>query len=79
MGVRLALFFWKPQLAERLTQEFERSFAARNLLHMRSFFQPFPVWDAVRTELSWTHYWSLLWVGNKVACERYFGESMSHS
>ena len=23
---------------------------------MRAFFQAFPIWDAVRSELSWTHY-----------------------
>ncbi|MDR4951203.1 hypothetical protein REB14_03265 [Chryseobacterium sp. ES2] len=23
---------------------------------MRAFFSSFPIWNAVRTELSWTHY-----------------------
>ena len=44
-----------PQLAERLTHEFGRGFDASNLRHMRTFYQSFPMWDAVRTELSWTH------------------------
>lgn len=45
-----------PLLAERLTQEFGKGFDERNLRHMRAFFQAFPIWDAVRSELSWTHY-----------------------
>lgn len=45
-----------PLLAERLTQEFGKGFDERNLRHMRAFFQAFPIWNAVRSELSWTHY-----------------------
>ena len=40
-------------LAESLTAEFGRGFDERNLRHMRAFFQCFPIWNAVRTELSW--------------------------
>lgn len=43
-----------PRLAERLTAEFGKGFDERNLRHMRAFFQTFPIWDAVRSELSWT-------------------------
>ncbi len=42
-----------PKLAETLTAEFGRGFDERNLRHMRSFYQCFPIWNAVRTELSW--------------------------
>mgnify|MGYP001114695169 CR=1 FL=1 len=49
-----------PRLAERLTAEFGKGFDERNLRHMRAFFQTFPIWDAVRSELSWTHYRLLL-------------------
>lgn len=45
-----------PLLAEQLTAEFGRGFDERNLRHMRAFYQAFPIWDAVRSELSWTHY-----------------------
>lgn len=45
-----------PLLAERLTEEFGKGFDERNLRHMRAFFLAFPIWDAVRSELSWTHY-----------------------
>lgn len=43
-------------LAVQLTAEFGKGFDERNLRHMRAFFQAFPIWDAVRSELSWTHY-----------------------
>jgi hypothetical protein len=60
-----------PRLAERLTAEFGKGFDERNLRHMRVFFQAFPIWDAVRTELSWTHYRMLLRVDNTRANEWY--------
>ncbi|OIP88580.1 MAG: hypothetical protein AUK26_13290 [Syntrophaceae bacterium CG2_30_58_14] len=49
-----------PRLAKRLTAEFGKGFDERNLRHMRAFFQTFPIWDALRSELSWTHYRLLL-------------------
>lgn len=43
-------------LAESLTKEFGKGFDERNLRNMRAFFQQFPNWNALRSELSWTHY-----------------------
>ena len=43
-------------LAEHLTGEFGKGFTARNLRAMRQFYEAFPIWHAVRAELSWTHY-----------------------
>jgi len=65
-----------PQLAERLSHEFGAGFDARNLRHMRSFFQAFPFWDAVRTELSWTHYRTLLRVDSEAARQWYMSEAI---
>ena len=56
-----------PRLAEALTREFGRGFDDRNLRNMRAFYQAFPIWHAVRTELSWMHYQALLRVSNKEA------------
>lgn len=56
-----------PRLAEVLTRELGRGFDERNLRHMRAFFQAFPIWNAVRTELSWTHYRTLLRVTSEEA------------
>jgi len=43
-------------LANHLSVEFGKGFNDRNLNNMRAFFIAFPIWNAVRTELSWTHY-----------------------
>jgi predicted nuclease of restriction endonuclease-like (RecB) superfamily len=43
-------------LAQQLTLEFGKGFDERNLNNMRAFYNGFPIWDALRTELSWTHY-----------------------
>ena len=64
-----------PRLAEALTREFGRGFDDRNLRNMRAFYQAFPIWHAVRTELSWTHYRALLRVSNKEAREWYANEA----
>ncbi len=64
-----------PRLAESLTLEFGKGFDDRNLRNMRAFYQAFPIWHAVRTELSWTHYRALLRVSNKDAREWYVNEA----
>jgi predicted nuclease of restriction endonuclease-like (RecB) superfamily len=43
-------------LAGRLTMEFGKGFDESNLRNMRAFFMAFPIRDAARHELSWTHY-----------------------
>lgn len=43
-------------LALQLTLEFGKGYDERNLNNMRAFYLAFPIWNAVRTELSWTHY-----------------------
>ena len=64
-----------PRLAERLTAEFGRGFDASNLRNMRQFFLAFPICDALRRELSWTHYRSLLRVDNAEARQWYMDEA----
>jgi predicted nuclease of restriction endonuclease-like (RecB) superfamily len=64
-----------PKLAESLTAEFGKGFDERNLRHMRTFFQDFPIWNAVRTELSWTHYRNLLRVDGEQARHWYMNEA----
>jgi len=43
-------------LAKQLSVEFGKGFDERNLNNMRAYYRSFPIWNAVRTELSWTHY-----------------------
>jgi len=66
-------------LAEKLTAEFGRGFDDRNLRHMRAFFQAFPIWNALRTELSWTHYRTLLQVEDAKAREWYMVEAATQN
>ena len=64
-----------PQLAERLTAEFGKGFDASNLHKMRQFYFAFPILDALRPELSWTHYRLLLRVDDPDARAWYVAES----
>ena len=64
-----------PNLAEVLTREFGKGFDERNLRNMRAFFQCFPNWNAVRSELSWTHYRLLLRVDAPEARNWYMTEA----
>src|SRR3972149_4898647 len=43
-------------LAERLTKDFGKGFDESNLRYIRKFYMVFPIRDALRHELSWTHY-----------------------
>jgi len=64
-----------PELATALTVEFGKGFDERNLRHMRSFYLAFPIWDAVRSELSWTHYRLILRVQDAKARAWYVNEA----
>ncbi|MDD4928975.1 MAG: PDDEXK nuclease domain-containing protein [Gallionella sp.] len=68
-----------PRLAESMTVEFGRGFDERNLRNMRAFFQIFPIWNAVRTELSWTHYRTLLRVEGDRARRWYMDEAAAQN
>ncbi|WP_163831440.1 PDDEXK nuclease domain-containing protein [Spartinivicinus ruber] len=66
-------------LSQQLSQEFGKGFDTRNLRNMRAFYQAFPIWNAVRTELSWTHYRSLLRIDNPKAREWYIQEAIGQN
>jgi predicted nuclease of restriction endonuclease-like (RecB) superfamily len=65
------------RLAESLTAEFGKGFDGSNLRYMRLFYQAFPIRDALRHELSWTHYRTLLRVGDAKARAWYVHEAAS--
>ncbi len=65
------------ELAKHLTIEFGKGFDERNLSNMRAFYQSFPIWYAVRTELSWTHYRILCRISTEQERERYIDEAIS--
>lgn len=62
-------------LAERLTAEFGKGFDERNLRNMRQVFQAFPIRNALRSELSWTHYRLLLRASTAAARSWYLNEA----
>lgn len=62
-------------LAGSLSQEFGKGFDASNLRYMRLFYQAFPIRDALRHELSWTHYRTLLKVDQDSARNWYMTEA----
>ncbi|SDQ02066.1 PDDEXK nuclease domain-containing protein [Ectopseudomonas guguanensis] len=68
-----------PALAKELAAEFGRGFDATNLRHMRAFFLAFPIRDALRRELSWTHYRTLLKVDSESARQWYMDEAAAQN
>ena len=63
-------------LSTRLTQEFGKGFDKRNLWFMRNFFVAYPKVNALRSELSWTHYRILLRVEKQEARSFYEQEAI---
>lgn len=67
------------QLSEKLTTRLGRGFSIRNLRNMRAFYQAFPKRNAVRSELSWTHYRTLIKIENPKAREWYLQEAIEQN
>ena len=61
-------------LSRRLTADFGRGFGIANLRNMRQFFLAFPIRDALRSELSWTHYRRLMRIPDPDARAWYMNE-----
>jgi predicted nuclease of restriction endonuclease-like (RecB) superfamily len=66
-------------LSKQLSAEYGKGFDDRNLRNMRKFYQSFPNWNAVRTELSWTHYRALIRIGNEQARTWYMQEAQQQA
>ncbi len=62
-------------VSEKLTDEFGRGFDERNLRHMRQFYIMFPIRNALRSELSWTHYRRLIKVSEQKVRDFYMNEA----
>jgi hypothetical protein len=63
-------------LSERLTGEFGKGFNERNLRYMRQFYETFPIRNALRSELSWTHYRALMRIDEPNRREFYLDEAI---
>lgn len=66
-------------LSTSLMAEFGKGFDVRNLRNMRQFYLVFPIRNAVHTELSWTHYRTLIRLGNEQARQWYMNEAIEQS
>ena len=66
-------------LATQLTIEFGKGFDERNLNNMRAFYWAFPIWNALRTELSWTHYRLLSRVENEEKRNFYLNQAVQNN
>lgn len=62
------------ELAVRLTRDFGKGFNTRNLRYMRQFYLAFPIRNALRSELSWTHYRRLMRIPDSEARTWYMNE-----
>lgn len=64
------------ELSKQMTKDFGRGFTVTNLKYMRQFYLTFPNGHALRDELSWTHYRSLMRVENERARNFYLEEAI---
>ena len=66
-------------LSSKLEQEFGNGFSVRNLQQMKKFYMLFPNTNAVRSQLSWTHYRLLIKIKDDKARNWYMEESIRSS
>ena len=64
------------ELSKQMTKDFGKGFTVANLKNMRQFYLIFPNGYALRSELSWTHYRSLMRVENEKARNFYLEEAI---
>lgn len=67
------------QLSAILTTDYGKGFDVTNLRNMRQFYHTYPKRDAVRPELSWTHYRRLIRIENTTARDWYMNEAIDNS
>jgi len=66
-------------LSEKLQPQFGDGFASRNLNRFRQFYRKFPIVSALRTQLTWTHYKSLLSLNGQEKLEFYLEEAVKNN
>ena len=65
------------ELSSRLTKDFGKGFSVRTLQQMKKFYVMFPNTNALRSQLTWTHYRLLLSVENEQARKWYMDEAIA--
>lgn len=66
-------------LSKKLALEFGKGFDESNLRNMRSFYNTFPICDALRHELTWTHYRMLIKIDSLEKINYYIQESIQNN
>jgi predicted nuclease of restriction endonuclease-like (RecB) superfamily len=66
-------------LSKKLTLEFGKGFDYTNLSNMRKFYTVFPIVDALRQQLSWTHYRLLIKLDNAEKINYYTNEAIQNN
>ncbi len=69
------------EYSKKLTKELGRGYSDRNLRNMRQFYIVFKneKWNALRTNLSWTHYRELIFLNDKNKIEYYIDISIKQN
>ena len=65
------------EISHRLTKDYGKGFDQRNLWYMKSFYTHFEKLNALRSELTWTHYRLLLGVDKPETREFYMHEAIN--
>ena len=63
-------------LANKLTSEFGSGFSAVSIRRMRRFYEYFPIWSAVPTELSWSHFQEVIRISREEERTFYLNEAI---
>lgn len=63
-------------LSSKLTNEFGSGFSPVSIRRMRRFYEMYPIWSTVSTELSWAHFQELIRIDRKEEREFYEIESI---
>ena len=64
------------RLSDKLTEEYGKGFSVRTLQQMKKFYAVFPIANALRSQLTWTHYRALLKVSGETARKWYVEEAV---
>ena len=66
-------------LSEQLQPEYGSGFSYRQLELMRQFYRTFPIANSLRSQLSWTHYRTLIRLDNEDKREYYIAETVKNN
>lgn len=66
-------------LSEALQPEFGESFSSRNLNWYRQFYRTFPIVNTLRSQLSWSHYRTIIRIEDEHKREYYIAETVKNN